>query len=349
MKLTEPDLLAVRELPPACAEPSDEAKSRTWYLLTQRRQRAEAPRTLRRVLLPVGAAAVVVAVAAGVMTVVGGGGGAEVAAPKIDLIKATHQDVPSDGSTTPEAVAALNELADVAELSADTPLPEGSLIYVDSHGWAVSIESDNTGTMRYRPRTDWFDPQGMIWLKGMAGNDDLGDGPYADREGNMARARQFLVDSGPGIRMPTPQWLASLPTDPEQLLAVLRESVGEHTTWSVDEQLWDEMGGLYSRCELTLSPRLRAALLRAFTGMDGLTVGEVDIDGWKLVSIRHTEHNAIHEILFDPVNGRAVGRRSLVGEGFTIVNDSGPRFEPNNVLSHSIWVQAFVDEVGERP
>ena len=117
MTRTEPDLVAVRDLPgTGSPEPSDESVSRTWYLLNARQAatRGRAPRRLARLLIPVTAGLVVIGVAFGAVGLNGGFGGADFATPNIALIKASHQPLPAErgtdprlSRTTPEAKAAL--------------------------------------------------------------------------------------------------------------------------------------------------------------------------------------------------------------------------------------------------
>ncbi|MBL7262235.1 hypothetical protein [Paractinoplanes lichenicola] len=58
MSRTDPDLIAVRELPPGLAEPSDEAVARVWHKIAAR----PAPRrSSRRLWVPITAAAAVLA------------------------------------------------------------------------------------------------------------------------------------------------------------------------------------------------------------------------------------------------------------------------------------------------
>jgi hypothetical protein len=162
----------------------------------------------------------------------------------------------------------------------------------------------------------------------------------------IARQREYLRQSGPGLRMPTPQWLASLPTDTGELLKLLRLETGDHEKWTVDHLLWDAMAQLYSSCELLLTPTIRAALLRSFTGLSGLSVRHVSIDGQQLVAIRQTDGKNGNEIIFDPQTGRAVGRgNSYSGDDLTVVQPpTGPTLDPG-VLYQATWVQTIVDEI----
>ncbi|GAA1372150.1 hypothetical protein [Catellatospora chokoriensis] len=356
MTRTDPDLTAVRDLPVGATEPSDESVARTWYLLNARQAatRERAPRRPARWLVPVTAGLVVTAVALGAVTV-GGLGGHRFATPNIALVKASHQPLPTArgtnpalSRTTPEAIAALEELARTAERASAVDLLPGRLVHVLTEGWGAAL-SGGTGTVRFQPREVWLDPQGMIALKLLNGDENMFESMFADHEGNMEHARSFLRDNGPSIEVPTPQWLAQLPTDPRPLLALLRADVEDNETWTKDHMLWDAMAGLYHDCDILLSPQLRAALLRAFQGMDGLTVGKVMIDDSELVAIRQTDGDSADEILFDPVTAWAVGWRDIdLGDELTLLPPrSGPKFDPL-VSYHATWRQTIVGSVDER-
>lgn len=364
MNRTDPDLLAVRDLPPGSADPSDESVSRTWYLLNARQTaaRGRAPRRWARLLVPAAAGLVVVAaVAVGAVTL-GGFGSGQFAAPNIDLIKASYQPLPTArgvdprlSRTTPEAVAALEELARTAEGGATeggaaVTLEPGRLIHVRTDGWAASVRGEPpVGDVKFQPREEWLDPAGMLALKLLDGERDMFAGPRSDHGAELERLRGLLAEQGPSVEFPTPQWLAQLPTDPAQLLARLRADIGDNDSWSRDHLLWDAVGNFYQSCDILLNPRLRAALLRSFQGMDGLTAGEVMVDDLRLIAIRHSDGDSATEILFDPVTAWAVGRRSLSLRGELPLRPppSGPRFDPLPQY-HATWTQNIVGSVDER-
>jgi hypothetical protein len=358
MTHTDPDLRAVRDLP--ATEPTDEAVSRTWYLLNQRHTaaRGRSPRRLARLLVPATAALTVAAVAAGVFVLNrAGGGNGDFATPNTAEIRASHQALPDErgtnpelSKTTPEAIAALAALARAAEGAGTVTLAPGQLIHVRADGWASSQRgNDPTAQIAYQGREKWVDPHGMIPVKIFDGERDMLGGSK-DKAGDDTSQRDYLREHGPSLLFPTPEWLAQLPADdPAALLARLRADVDDNDTWTADHQLWDAMGQLYSNADILLSPRLRAGLLRAFQGMDGLTAGEVTVDGRPLVSIRQTQDGSATEILFDPVTAWAVGRRDLHtdSELTLLPPDPGPRFDPL-VGYHVTWTQNLVNSPDER-
>ncbi|GIH09832.1 hypothetical protein Rhe02_78990 [Rhizocola hellebori] len=321
--MTDPDLLAVRQL---AAEPTDESVTRSWYRITQLEAIRSRPSRMRR-LTPVIAALSVVLLAAASVTVVRVGPG-------------TLWPVAS----TPETIDVLNALADTAEHGPAAPqLTEGQLIRVKSEGWAGGC-GNTSCTIEAQPREMWFDPQGMIVLKILAGTQNLMEGPKANAAEDIAQQRQQFQQQQAGLNMPTPQWLAGLPTDSGALLTLLREQTADNDSWTVDHQLWDAMGQLYSSSELLLPPAVRAALLRSFRGLSGLSVRHVTIDGAQLVAIRQTDGDSGNEIIFDPQTGRAVGRgSSYTGDDITIVQaPNGPVLDPG-ILYQATWEQSIVD------
>ncbi len=313
--MTDPDLLAVRQLAP---EPTDQSVTRSWYRITQLEAIRSRPSRLRR-LTPVIAALSVVLLAAVSVTLVRVGPG--------NLWPV---------ASTPETLDILHALADAAENGPAAPqLTEGQLIRVKTDGWAGGC-SPTSCTIEPQQREMWFDPQGMIVLKILSGTQNLMEGAKATSPDPIDRAWQ------PGLENPTPQWLASLPTN--NLLSLLRQQTADNDSWTVDHQLWDDLGQLYSSCEILLPPAVRAALLRSFTGLSGLSVRHVTIDDRQLVAIRQTDGDSGNEIIFDPQTGRAVGRgSSYTGSDLTIVQAAnGPTLDPG-VIYQATWEQSIVD------
>ncbi|HCU51923.1 MAG TPA: hypothetical protein DGG94_19340 [Micromonosporaceae bacterium] len=312
--MTEPDVLAVRQL---ASEPTDESVTRAWYRITQLEAVARPSVSRRRFLIPVAAAGLVVAA-----------GGATA------LLQPGRRFTPS---ASPDVVDALNTLAAAAATGTATPIPPGQLIHLEGDGWASVSRGADMNTLRIERQVAnlWLDPQGLIVVRD-------GDGSVPTLP-TVEEQRDWLRDKGPGLLQPTPQWLAGLPTDPGKLLKLLRREVGTHKSWSVDHQLWDAMANLYFSGEIALTPQTRAALLRSFAGMNGLSVRDTVFNGQRLVAIRHTENETVEEILFDPVTGRAVGRASgWLGPEVTIIQaTAGPTLDPN-ISYMTTWTQSIV-------
>ncbi|WP_155372367.1 hypothetical protein [Catellatospora vulcania] len=357
MTRTDADLTAVRDLPPGSPEPSDESVSRTWRLLNARHTtaRTRSPRWTARRLVPAAAGLAVAAVALGV-AVHGGTGASDSAAPDIAEIKASHQPLPSERGadprrprTTPEAKAALAELARTAERADTVTVAPGQFVHVRLDGWAAHSDDASARTVRmdYLGRELWLEPDGLIAVKitnSMGSFDAEDPGTTAV---DPQKQRTYLREQGPSLVYPTTGWLADLPADdPAALLDLLRAPVRGNP--SRDHDFWYAMTHFYQACDILLPRRLRAGLLRAFQGMDGLTVGEVTVDGTRLISVRHTDGDSAFEILFDPVTAWAVGRRELTLHGgpALLPPAPGPRFDPP-VLHHAMWQQRIVGSLDE--
>lgn len=332
MSHTDPEIVAVRELPPGAPDVTDESVARTWRQMTARR--AVPTRVWPRLLVPVTAAAMVVGLVVGAAMVfrpagLSFGSGAD---PTDDKTAEANLAPPSA-----EAVAALNAMAAVAGATPATPVRAGQYVFVRHDGWAASATAVNEpagpATIVEQDRDYWFDPQGGL-LRGAAF-----DGGPPQVENDKVGPGQSVGS----IIFPTPEWLAGLPTDPAALLAELRGAMDEDGPWSVDHQVWSAMQEFYLKCDLLLGPELRVALLKAFTSLRGITSSDVTIDKRRLVAVRHTERSSGDEILFDPATGRAVGRRSVNVDGTLKLDPASPVRLGPGVGYQAIWSQQVVD------
>jgi hypothetical protein len=358
MSRDDSDITAVRDLPPGRPEPTDESVSRTWHRITVERSGTRT-RTPSRILVPAMAATLVagLVVGGGVLLRPGGGAPMEAAAPSEEKTAR-----PNLAPAPPETVAALNALAGAAARGpAAAAVRPGQYIFVLHDGWAASFQANaagagnaeggtgtappeatlDEGVIERQVREIWFDPQGMIAMSITDGRTELGADP--------ASGRAAYRENGADLTRPTPGWLAGLPTDPDQLRATLRDLTGDGGAWSTDHALWSTLQELYLNCDLLMTPELRAALLRSFTGLRGLTSSEVTIGGRRLVAVRHTEQASGDEILFDAATGAAVGRRSVtLSSDLTVSSAPGaPKLDPG-VTYQATWTQKVVDAVGAR-
>ncbi|BCB87545.1 hypothetical protein Psuf_048580 [Phytohabitans suffuscus] len=349
----------MRDLPPGRPEPTDESVSRTWYRVTSA-QRPARTRTPSRILVPALAATLVAGLVVGGAVLFRPGG------EPLGFGAPPSADKSSDPNLTPappETVAALNALA--AAAAAGPPaarVAPGRYIFARHDGWAAGYEMSagngvqrrggsgaapgqaavpSNGTLERQIREIWFDPQGMVAVSITDGKREMSADPAA--------GRAAFKDRGPSLFQPTPEWLATLPTDPDQLRAELREQIGEGGAWSTDHALWSTLQEVYFSADLVMTPELRAALLRSFTGLRGITSSEITVDGRRLVAVRHTERGGGNEILFDPATGSAVGRRSMSLDGSVTVSvpPGAPKLEPG-VTYQATWTQKVVAGVGVR-
>jgi hypothetical protein len=296
------DLEAIRRL---AAEPTDESVARTWYRITKL-EAQKAPRKRRRLVPAVAGLAVVALIGASL------------------VVYRAGQGVLFPAESAPEVVALLNSMADLAEAGQPVTVPPGQVVRTVSHG--------QTGTCG--PTSCQLEPQDSEQLY------DLHEGQMLRVNDNRNDNIAWRMPGVAGVGQPTLEWLASLPTDRQKLLEVLRKSMGYGISWDDDHALWGSMSGFYSYCEIALTPSQRANLLRALTGVTGLSVRDLVVDGVPLVAIRHAEKDSGYEIIFDPTTGHAVGLARVDLDETVIPMPGGPQLD-KSVIHQVTWKQTI--------
>lgn len=369
MTRTDPDVAAVRQLPPGLVEPTDASVSRTWHAVTARRAVRERPRTRLRFLIPVTAALVVSGLAVGAAVLFAPGGSGAPLPPGGGGAPLQPGAAPVLGGAI-EVSAAMDRLIASGASASPLPVADGQLIYVHTQELATAVGAEaETGQGEVAPKSSgagrpgaqtagggtgqtlpapenhqmWLDPQGMIALGIVRNGEDLTKGPKANHEAQVAEARQRLAAAGPSLFQPTPPWLAALPTDPARLRAQILAGIGENK-WSEEHRLVTALGDLLWVAEPVLTPQVRVALYRVLAGVDGLTAAEISIDGRAFYAFRHAEAHSADDLLFDPLTGRAAGRGSAA-------MDDGPQASPAPPVGpgtyQSLWTYAIVARVGQ--
>jgi len=147
--------------------------------------------------------------------------------------------------------------------------------------------------------------------------------------------------SPPGSGNPTPAYLASLPTDPGALLAVLRDEV-DVAGPDGDRQVFKAGAALATAADALLPPRLRAALYRALAAVPGVEriPGRVDLAGRPGVAIAHTSNGKRTEIVIDPATSRTLGYRVV-----TVSELDG--MPPGTVVYATTEDQKIVEHLGD--
>ncbi|HEX6686478.1 MAG TPA: hypothetical protein VF062_27145 [Candidatus Limnocylindrales bacterium] len=309
------DLDVVRRL---AVEPTDESISRTWYRIVQHQAQKAPKRRLRpvpaiaglAVLLVLGASLVIYRTGAGTLFPV---------------------------ASTPDAIAALNAMADVAATGTPVTVADGQSVRTETTGLAGGCGPDSC-QLEPQIRHVTYDPhRGHV----TALND--GDGDGASDGVNAQPYEVGLLPVEPEINRPTLGWLASLPTDPRRLLSKLRKDVGHNDTWSVDHQVWDAVAQLYAYCEIVFTPAQRATMLRALAGMTGLSTRDLVVDGVALIAIRHSNKDSGREIIFDPMTGHAVGRGSVfLNNSVRVIQMPGGPVLDEGVAYQATWKQTII-------
>lgn len=325
MRLDDPDIQAVRSLPPSMADPTEDAVGRTWQKMSRiRANRARATRpTLRRWLIPVTAAGLVAALI---------GGAALWLKPGAD--GAPYQAARNGNGL--RLSDALDILADAAEKGAPAAaVTPGQLVFVKIDGWAARYTGDKVAEMQPQTRLIWHDPNGMNAV-------EITDGKTSMMRGQERGTAQPVTADIPSFSFPTPQWLAALPADADQLAKLLTDTVHD-TKWSTPHEVWSMMSGFYTSSDLLLPPAVRAALFRSYAKLDGLTATEMTIGGLRYIGLRHVEQQSADEVLFDPSTGRAVGKRSLYGGDLELRPAPGQPLLDKGVTYQAFFTQEVVD------
>jgi len=330
------DLTAVRELTDEISSSRREASlARSWLAITER-QRLRPQRTVARRLMPVAAGLVaVMALATGWYLVVGGG---------------SHKPLPADGQSLPVAQA-WNAIIAAAQTAEPTTVPDGSIILVTQVGEGAQMTPDGSlWTMMNQDRDSWFDPRGMVFLMyTQNGKTYSANGRPANSEGTPGPgADKFGPDPTPGpvehpnLVTPTPQWIASLPTDPsalrDLLLAQSKDYAGD---WSNRHGLWEALAEVFHTADFAIPVNVRTAIYRVMAQEKGLEANLTTVDGRPMYVISRFERDDVQQLLFDPGTGRCVGRRSL------FLGDA-PGAPADRVMSWSIWEQHLVAKAGDK-
>jgi hypothetical protein len=141
--------------------------------------------------------------------------------------------------------------------------------------------------------------------------------------------------SEPGIDNPTPAYLASLPTDPEQLLAVLRAAAGG--------DVFKAGAALSTTADALLTPELRAALYQALVTIPGVEriPGTVDLAGRPGVAIALSSGGMRTELVIDPNSSHMLGFRMVA-----LTGTDG--MAAGTVVYSATANQKIVDRVGDK-
>lgn len=322
--MSDPDIVAVRRLPPAMADVPDDSVGRTWQrMVDARRERAPRP-VVRRWLIPAAAALAIGGLVLGATLWLRGGTGS--------------QFQPSESATAVDTSQALAQLIAASAQAGPAQVPTADqVVHVRVDGWAAALDNSGGGQMEQQIRESWLDPQGLIALQITDGSTSFMDGPKGDKEGNIAQGRAALATEGPNFYHATPSWLAGLPTEPAALHALLQQTVQDNR-WSPSHNIWNMMSTFYTYGDLLLSPANRAALFGAYANL-GLHAETLVIGGETFIGLVHVENGSGDEVLFDPATGKAVGVRTLFTGDLTLTTAPG---QPQ--IDDGIVYQAFFEQ-----
>ncbi|MFJ8577496.1 hypothetical protein [Micromonospora sp. NPDC093277] len=318
MSRIDPDMLAVRDLPPGQPEPTDESVSRTWHVVTRRLATHRPPS--RRWLVPVTAAAVVAAL------VVGG----------VTLLAPDRDRAASAPLTTPQV---MDRLIDKAASIEPVQVPKGQLLFVRT------VMTGNPDQPGRHTSEIWFDGETIMPLRTRTdGTDTSIDGP--DKPGSMAEDNRNIVARGGSLYYPTPRFLADLPTDP----AALQARLETETRDAFSRPKFGPFGpimhlaAMFARSEPRLSPELRVGLYRLIAGLDGLAVAEVTVDGRRCWAVGQAdEHGRSVDLLFDAETGHVIGERYVGWRDESAPPTPEPEYDPERDRQ-LVWTFAVVSD-----
>ncbi|WP_018352146.1 CU044_5270 family protein [Longispora albida] len=205
----------------------------------------------------------------------------------------------------------------------------------------VSVRVENRYEM-------WFEPQGMIlvWDKRTEGINPTpltpADAGPAEAAGLLSRPpgsstqdlrndewtvqeRQALATQGPSLERPTPEFLAGLPVNPDELLAFLRQQ----RAGSSDIAVFGTVGALLHTHDEIVPPQLRGALYLVLPKLGTVTQveGYTQVGGRTGIAFRVTPNGGKDpsDLILEPGTYRYIGSRNNPGqtkETWTVVTES---------------------------
>ncbi|MFE3129594.1 CU044_5270 family protein [Streptomyces hydrogenans] len=285
------------------------------------RSRRSAPRLRRRMVLVLGTA-----VAAGAAVIVlGVGSGA-----------------PSGPGPVPPASAASVQLLERAALAANAmPQKEaraGQYVYVKTVGHTSVLSENKDGQMDLLRENEgmeqWTSVDGsQSTLQRKEGKDSIL--PGSGEEGNL--------------NSPTYSLLATLPTDPEALLKMIRDDAeknhgaGSDSTTGPDQEAFVAIGDLLRSG--AASPELTGALYRAAALIPGVDVAPdaVDAAGRRGVAVARVHAGERKEWIFDKSTARLLGERTV------LLEDNAWGKAGTVVSSVALVASGIVDDAGHTP
>ncbi|MFE6502762.1 CU044_5270 family protein [Kitasatospora sp. NPDC057738] len=263
-------------------------------------------------------------------------------------------------AVTSEAARLLDRIALAAAAGPEQPtVGADRFVFIESRV-AYAAQSAAGGPVALAPahtRQVWLSADGSRpgLLREEGGPDTrLGeDGPVLllDRPGASPRP-DASRGSGPSIGEPTHAYVASLPTDPDALLRLIREQTGGAGQAGAgrggagqdpDQRAFAAIGNLLA--ETWAPPRVSASLYRAAERIPGVTVvpSAGDAAGREGVAVARTAHGRQTQWVFDRTTYAFLGERTVLSEA----GEAGPA--GTVVGTSAVLVKGAVDRVGELP
>jgi hypothetical protein len=240
-------------------------------------------------------------------------------------------------AATPAAVAVLDRMSAVAFTSPATPVRDDQFVYVRSQ--VISNEGTFGG-----PAVLGAPHARQVWLA--QGSSGSGGSGSVIRELGQDWP---IVSGGPdpaGIARPTYSWLASLPTDPDQLERTLTGQVRVAQGQQPEQALFEAIGNLIS--ENVVPPRTASALLDVVATIPGVDVDDhaTDAIGRHGVGIGRTDqrYHVRSVWIFRPGTATVLGTRQYFTGPL-----AGPRRGMSLFSATAVLQRAVVDHAGQEP
>ncbi|MET8546495.1 CU044_5270 family protein, partial [Kitasatospora sp. NPDC004799] len=256
----------------------------------------------------------------------------------VDLGGAPGREPPavSEGVTaTAEAVRLLDRIAlAAADGPEQPPVRADQFVYIESRvGYAAQSADGGPVTMApVHTRQVWLSADGSRpgLLREQGGPDSRLDAPRGGAPGGGA----------PSIDAPTHTYVAALPTDPDALLALIRDG---GRGGDPDQRAFAAIGDLLA--ETWAPPQVGAALCRAAERIPGVTVvpSAVDAAGREGIAVARTAHGQQTQWIFDRTTYAFLGERTVLGED----GEAGPA--GTVVGTSAVLAKGAADRPGELP
>ncbi len=245
---------------------------------------------------------------------------------------------PAGTGDTRSVSQVLHRMSDAAGRSDALPIRDDQFLYTRGTGRDVDLTSGKAVVGPLEESESWYSqkpgPQKQLGLVRRGGDTVPINAELGDSEGTR-----------PGLHRPTYRWLATLPTDPRQLLDYVDEITPKFEGEDRDQALFEAIGGLVGHA--LLPPDTAAGLFEAVALIPGVTrtSDAVDALGRKGVGIARDDERsgARTEWVFDPEDLSYLGWSSHL----TRDTEYGRK---GDFLGDSARIEtAVVDKAGVRP
>ncbi|MFC5143381.1 CU044_5270 family protein [Streptomyces aureoversilis] len=285
------------------------------------------------------------------------------------VVAANLADTPGSGAPaapgrdgadrTPEATRLLARIALAAAAAPQPTVRADQFVYVESKV-AYAAQGAAGGSVTMAPvhtRQVWLSADGS--RPGLLREEGRPDTPLGTDEapvyaldGPGATPRPTTLRKSPSIGDPTHRYVASLPTDPDALLKLIRDETrggsrdrdrDRDRDSDLDQRAFAAIGDLLA--ETWAPPKVSAALYEAAAKIPGVTVvrSAADAAGRAGIAVARTAHGQQTQWVFDRSTYAFLGERTVLTEA----GDAGPA--GTVVGASSVLAKAAVDRAGEIP